>query len=49
MMNNQTSNFGLETGLQPIILKSACNPAAKGNVSITATKCLGNICSDILV
>ena len=30
MMNNQTSNFGLETGLQPIILQSACNPTAKG-------------------
>lgn len=48
-MNNQTQNFGSEPSLQLVILQSVDNPTAKENVSITATKCLGNICSDILV
>ena len=48
-MNNQTQNLGAEPGLQPVVLQSVCNPAAKGNVSIAATKCLGNIGSNISV
>lgn len=48
-MNNQTQNLGAEPGLQPVILQSVCNSAAKGNVSIAATKCLGNIGSNISV
>ena len=48
-MNNQTQNLGAEPRLQPVILQSVCNPAAKGNVSINATKCLGNIGSNISV
>ena len=48
-MNNQTQYFGADPGLQPVILQSVCNPAAKGNVSIAATKCFGNICPDILI
>ena len=47
-MSNQTENVGAP-GLQPVILQSVCNPTAKGNVSIAATKFLGNNCSNILV
>ena len=48
-MNNQTSNFGAQPTLQPIILPNACNPNSRGNVSTVATKCLGKINSDALV
>ena len=40
-MNNQTENFGAAPVLQPVILQTVSNPAAKENVSITTTKCLG--------
>ena len=48
-MNNQTSNFGAQPTLQPVILQNVCNPRTRGNVSTVATKCLGKINLDVLV
>ena len=47
-MDNQTASFEDGPTLQPVILQSVCNTTARENVSIVATRCLGNNFSNIL-